>query len=99
MARVSKKFAANFEIWAADRMNPNSPSGHFSESEMNEFKSMLRKDLEPGPDQLREGVKIIIAHGVEVPAAIDDHEERYRLWDEFFAAEVEEITYRMRAAA
>lgn len=39
---------------------------------------MIRKDLTPGKDQLRQ-------------FAIDDHEERFKLWDHFFAAECEEI--------
>ena len=99
MARVSKKFNENFETWAADRTNPNSPRCWFSADEMAEFKVMLRRDLEPGPDQLRAGVKIIIAEGVEIPAAIDDHEERYRLWDEYFADEAELIRHHQRAAA
>lgn len=54
---------------------------------MEDFRDVLRRDLVPGPDQLRQGVAVIVAAGVEVPAAIDDHEERYRLWAEYFAAE------------
>lgn len=87
MATVTRKFRDDFDLWAADRL----AKGEFSESEMAELKDMLRRDLEPGPDQLRAGLTVIVAAGVEVPAAIDDHEERYRLWADFFAAEAEAI--------
>lgn len=87
MATVTRKFRDNFDLWAADRL----AKGEFSEFEMAELKDMLRRDLEPGPDQLRAGLTVIVAAGVEVPAAIDDHEERYRLWADFFAAEAEVI--------
>ena len=33
----------------------------------------------------------VIVGGVEIPTAIDDHEERYRLWAEYFEAEAVEI--------
>lgn len=89
MATVTKKFRDDFETWAAPRI----ASGQWSEAEMADFKAMLRRDLEPGPDQLRAGAKIIIAAGVEVQAAIDEHEERYRLWADFFAAEAEAIRH------
>lgn len=83
MATVTKKFRDDFETWAADRI----ARGEFSQADMEDFRDMLRRDLVPGPDQLRQGVAVILAAGVEVPAAIDDHEERYRLWAEYFAAE------------
>jgi len=83
MATVTRKFRDDFETWAAERV----ASGEFTEADMAEFKDMLRRDLAPGPDQLREGLTIIIAAGVEVPATIDDHEQRYRLWEIFFATE------------
>jgi hypothetical protein len=87
MATVTRKFRDDFEAWAADRL----AKGEFSDADMAEFKDLLRRDLAPGPDQLREGLKVIIAAGVEVPATIDDHEERYRLWADFFAIETESI--------
>lgn len=87
MATVTRAFRNDFECWAADRL----ASGTFSQAEMDEFKDMLRRDLTPGPDQLREGLTVIIASGVEVPATIDDHNERYRLWAEYFAIEAEAI--------
>lgn len=87
MATVTKKFRDDFETWAGYRI----ASGQWSEAEMADFKDMLRRDLAPGQDQLRAGAKIILAAGVEVLAAIDDHEERYRLWADFFATEVESI--------
>ncbi|WP_412478964.1 hypothetical protein [Azonexus sp. IMCC34839] len=87
MATVTRKFRDDFDAWAADRI----ARGQFTEAEMAEFKDMLRRDLAPGPDQLREGQTIILAAGVEMPATIDDHEERYRLWADFFAAEAQAI--------
>ena len=87
MVTVTKIFRDDFEAWASHRI----ASGEWSENEMAEFKEMLRKDLVPGPDQLRVGVSLVIAAGVEIPTAIDDYEERYRLWSDFFAAEAEAI--------
>lgn len=95
MATVKRKFRDNFECWAAYRLS----SGEFSQAEMDALKEMLRIDLAPGPDQLRAGLKVILAAGVEVPATIDDHEERYRLWDEFFSDEAECIRGRLLRAA
>lgn len=94
MATVTRKFRDDFECWAADRLR----KGEFTEADMAEFKNLLRRDLEPGPDQLRAGYTVIIA-GVEVPASIDDHEERYRLWAEFFAIEADAIRELQRRAA
>lgn len=87
MATVTRKFRDDFDTWAADRL----AKGEFTPANMDEFKDLLRRDLTPGPDQLREGLTIIIAAGVEVPATIDDHEERYRLWADYFAVEAEAI--------
>lgn len=87
MTTVTRKFRDDFDLWAADRL----ARGGFTEGAMEEFKEMLRRDLAPGPDQLREGLSVIIAAGVEVPAAIDDHRERYRLWADYFASEAEVI--------
>lgn len=88
MATVTRKFRDDFECWAADRL----ARGEFTEADMAEFKDLLRRDLAPGPDQLRAGYTVIIAAGVEVPATIDDHEERYRLWSDFFAVEADAIS-------
>lgn len=87
MATVTRKFRDDFETWAADR----TARGQFTDAEMAEFKDMLRRDLAPGPDLLREGLTVIIAAGVEVPATIDDYEQRYKLWADYFAAEAEAI--------
>lgn len=89
MATVTRKFRDDFETWAADRIR----KGEFTPADMDDFKDMLRRDLAPGPDQLRAGLSVIVAAGVEVPVAIDDHEERYRLWADFFAAEVQSIRF------
>ena len=53
-------------------------NGEFTPQDAEELRGMIRKDLTPGPDQFRE-------------FAIDDHEERFKLWDHFFAAECAEI--------
>ena len=53
-------------------------SGEFTPTDAEELRVMIRKDLTPGPDQFRQ-------------FAIDDHEERFKLWDDFFAAECAEI--------
>lgn len=87
MATVTRKFRDDFECWATDRL----ARGEFTEADMAEFKDMLRRDLGPGPDQLREGQSVIIAAGVEVPATIDDHERRYQLWADYFSVEAEAI--------
>ena len=89
MATVTKQFKQNYEFWIAKKIE----SGEFSQAEADELKVMIRKDLTEGPDQLRNG-----------PPVIDDHEERYRLWDAFFATEVQEmreatgINQRIRAS-
>jgi hypothetical protein len=41
----------------------------------------------------------VIVAGIEIPAAIDDHEERYRLWDTFFADEAECLRKQERKTA
>lgn len=87
MATVTRKFRDDFDAWAADRL----AKGEFTNTDMAEFKELLRSDLEPGPDHLRAGLTLTIAAGVEISAAIDDHEERYRYWADFFAVESESI--------
>jgi hypothetical protein len=87
MATVTRKFRDDFDTWAADRLS----KGYFTEAEMLDFKDMLRRDLAPGPDQLRSGLTVIIAAGVEIPATIDSNEERHQLWSDYFAAEAEAI--------
>lgn len=87
MATVTRKFRDDFDTWAVDRIF----KGEFTPADMDEFKEMLRHDLTPGPDQLRTGYTVIVASGVEIPAAIDNHVDRYRLWSEFFAVEADTI--------
>ena len=94
MATVTRKFRDDFDTWAVDRVR----KGEFTPADMDEFKEMVRRDLMPGPDQLRAGLKVIVAAGVEVPAAIDDHEERYRLWADFFSLEAEAIRINTKEA-
>ena len=90
MAKVTKEFKENYDFWIARKIEES----EFTVSEADELKVMVRKDLTPGPDQLRAGVSIITAAGVEMPATIDDHEERFRLWDAFFSAECREMLAR-----
>ena len=90
MATVTRKFRDDFEVWAADRI----ASGSWTALEVEELKGLLRIDLAPGPDQLRAGMHALNTAGVEVPAAIDDHEERYRMWANFFAVEASAINLR-----
>lgn len=87
MATVTARFKDNYEFWSAHKV----ATGEFSKDEMDGLKAMIRTDLTKGPDQLREGLEIITSAGVAMPATIDDHEERYRLWDQFFAEECEAI--------
>lgn len=83
MAHVTRKFRDDFETWAADRF----VSVEWTQAEIKELKNILRIEFTPGPDQLRAGLKVITDNGIEVPAAIDDHADRYRLWANFFATE------------
>ena len=87
MARVSATFKDNFDFWSGQKIR----MGDFTQAEMAELKGMIRQDLTEGPDQLRQGLTVITAAGVAVPALIDDAAERYALWDGFFAAECAEI--------
>lgn len=87
MATVTRKFKANFLTFAAHRV----ATGQWSDDDVAELQESVRADLSPGPDLQRAGLVFVLASGVEIPAAIDDHEERYRLWDEFFEAEAEAI--------
>ena len=93
MATVTARFKDNYECWSAYKV----ASGEFTQDEMNGLKVMIRKDLTKGPDQLRQGLEIINLAGVPIPATIDDHEERYQLWDRFFAEECEEIRFQPSA--
>lgn len=95
MATVTRRFRDDFDTWAADRL----AKGEFTPADMAEFKDLLRRDLTPGPDQLRAGLTVIIAAGVEVPATIDDHERRYALWADYFAIEAEAIRRMQQKAA
>ena len=87
--------ATNFETFAADRV----AKGWFSEGDVEELRRAVKQDLRPGPDTLRQGLEFVTADGGTVPATIDDRDERYRLWDEFFAAEAEDIKLRRMVAA
>ena len=75
--------ATNFEMFAADRV----AKGWFSEGDVEELRRSVKQDLRPGPDTLRQGLEFVTAGCGTVPVTIDDRDERYRLWDEQFAAE------------
>lgn len=94
MATVTRKFRDDFETWAADRL----ATGQFSVEDMAEFCEMLRRDFAPGPDQLREGLTCINHASIEVTATIDDHEQRYRMWADYFQAEAASIRQQGAAA-
>ena len=93
--RVTKQFKDDFDTWAADRLH----FGDFTQQEMDEFKELLRKDMTPGPDQLREGLTFITQAGVEVPAMINNVEDRIKCWADYFAACASEIRARYKVAA
>ena len=82
--------ATNFEMFAADRV----AKGWFSAGEVDELRRAVKQDLRPGPDTLRQGLEFVTEDGGTVPATNDDRDDRYRLWDEFFAEEAEGIKYR-----
>ena len=92
---VTKQFKDDFDTWANDRLE----RGMFSKDEMDGFKAMLRIDFAPGKDQLRDGLEAINAAGVAVPVAIDNHEERYRVWTAYFSDEANQIRSLYRKAA
>ena len=89
---VSRQFRDDFDTWANDRLR----HGEFTPEDMEEMRAMIRADLTPGPDQLREGLTKIIDAGIEVPATIDDVDERVRLWTNYFAVCADEIRGRQR---
>jgi hypothetical protein len=95
MAIVTKRFRDNFEVFAENRV----ASGAFSADEMDALRSLVRKDLEPGPDQIRGAVDCLEIAGVKIPATIDDADERYRMWDDFFASEADDIATQRRIDA
>ena len=93
MATVTARFKDNYEFWSAYKV----ATGEFTQDEIDGLKVMIRRDLTKGPDQLREGLEVINLAGVTVPATIDDHEERYQLWEQFFAEECEAIRFQPSA--
>lgn len=92
---VTKQFKEDFETWSNERLK----WGDFTPEDMAEFKAMIRKDLAPGKDQLREGLEIINAAGVTVPAMIDNYEDRIKAWTSYFSACANEIRNGFRKAA
>lgn len=85
MATVTRKFRDNFDRWSSMVQAAGEWTAEQIECSACKAKpqvgscclrAMLRQDFTPGPDKLR-----------NTPHQIDDHEERYRLWDGFFATE------------
>lgn len=93
--RVTKQFKDDFDTWANDRLK----LGDFTPEDMTEFKELLRKDMTPGPDQLRQGLTLITQAGVEIPAMIDKVEDRIKCWTDYFSACASEIRARYKVAA
>ena len=92
---VTPAFRRNFEIFAEHRVS----IGLSTQEEMDDLREIVRADLRPGPDQIRAGVDCLEIAGVKIQATIDDAVERYRLWDEYFAAEAEDIAIQKRMTA
>ena len=81
---VTKQLKEDFDLWAKHAMD----NGEFSVEDMTELKTMLRQDLQPGPDKLRDG-----------PAVMNDYVERIRVWTAFFADKADQIRSPYRKAA
>lgn len=94
MAKVNRRFRENFDAFSAHRI----ATGEFTADDVADLKRLIQIDLTPGPDQLRQECFFLNASGVKIPATIDDHEERYRYWAEFFEAEVADIELQRRVA-
>lgn len=92
---VTKQFKEDFDTWAANALK----WGDFTKEDMAEFKEMLRTDMQPGPDQLRQGLEIINAAGVTVPAMIDNYEDRIKCWTDYFAHCAKAIRQGWKVAA
>jgi len=92
---VTKQFKDDFDTWAEDRLR----FGDFTPEDMAEFKVMLRRDMTPGPDQLREGLTVINQAGIEVPAMIDNADDRVKAWTDYFSVCASEIRARYKVAA
>lgn len=95
MATVTKQFRNNFEAWAQYKID----ACDWTLAEIEGLRGAIRKDLTPGQDQLRGECELFNAKGIQIPATIDDHEARYRLWDAFFSADLADIQLMQRQAA
>lgn len=84
---VTVQFKEDFNTWAANALK----FGNFTNEDMEEFKDLLRRDLQPGPDQLRQGLEFITESGVTIPAMIDNCEDRIKCWTDYFASCANEI--------
>ena len=93
--KVTKQFKDDFEVWAEDQLRFK----NFTPEDMAEFKQLLRQDMTPGPDLLREGLAFITAAGAEVPAMIDNVEDRIKAWADYFSVCAGDIRARSRIAA
>lgn len=84
MATVTRQFKDDFETWAKQKIDAR----EWTREEIEGLRVMIRQDLTPGPDVLRQHLTHLDALGVEAPSMIEDHEERYRLWSQYFADEI-----------
>lgn len=84
MATVTRQFKEDFETWAQQKIDAR----EWTREEIEGLRVMIRQDLTPGPDVLRQHLTHLDALGVEAPSMIEDHEERYRLWSQYFADEI-----------
>lgn len=84
MATVTRQFKFDFDAWAQKQID----NCTWSPEEIEGLRGMIRQDMTPGPDQLRQGLTHLDAMGVERPSMIDDHEERAGLWTRYFADEL-----------
>lgn len=94
---MTRKFKEDFDLWAQQRI----ADGDWSAEEIEGLRTMIRADLMPGPDKMRASLMVLDSMGVARPAMIDDHEERHRLWAQFFSDEVVRtsgVNQRIRAS-
>lgn len=94
--RVTKEFKDNFDLWAADVVDRK----EWTAEQIEGLKDVMRKhELADGPDTLRDTLVHYTPEGVEQPSAINDPKERFRYWNDFFAAKAAEIRFLQAMAA
>jgi hypothetical protein len=97
MATVTRQFKEDFDTWAQQKID----ACEWTPEEIDGLRGMIRQDLTPGPDVLRQHLTHLDTLGIEHPSMIEDHEERYQLWAKYFADEIIRavgINQRIRAS-